>query len=357
MTDYKKRWKDIQKEIARQEADGFLVSNYANIRYLSCSHVAEAFPSSSVLMYIFVPPKGQPIGVASALEENRAKYDNAVKDVRTFAAYDGIPADGKTMGDVIKGILKKNNVKTLLTDSPAKFYGIKTPRSGHILNMRAVKDSEEISRLRKANRIALKAAEALPDIVVPGKTELDVVKELDFKLRDLGAEAIAFSTIVASGPHSWFPHHDVGKRKIGKRDAVVVDYGAYYQGYCSDITRTLLMPSVSKKVQEIYDVVEESQKTAIRKAKAGVPLRDLEAGIRELFKEYGYNRYFCHSTGHGIGLEVHEAPWVRITSPKKDVLVDGNVFTIEPGIYVPEVGGIRIEDDIFIGSGQKVQRV
>ncbi|MCI0497951.1 MAG: Xaa-Pro peptidase family protein [Thermoplasmata archaeon] len=349
MIDYKRRIAEVRKHIAEKGADAFVLKNAGNIRYLSCSHV----PSFAMLTYLVVTPR-RTIGITSSLEEWRAREQVEVDDIRVFAGYSGIPSDGKTAPDVLKSVLGRYGVKTLLMDSKERLHGIRVTGDDLVERLREVKDDHEIRQIRAAVRMTKRVERMLADIVVPGRTENQAAADIEHALRAEGGTAISFTCIVASGRyHSAYSHHDVTTRRIGKADAVVVDFGCYVNGYCSDITRTLLMKDAPQRLHDIYDLVERAQKVGISAVKVGRPFRDVEAAIREELKP-DYDRYFVHSTGHGFGLEVHERPWVRMTAPETDVVRRGQTFTIEPGVYIPGVGGVRIEDDIFVGDRARV---
>lgn len=349
MIDYKGRISEVRRQIRDKGADAFVLKNSGNIRYLSCSHV----PTFAMLTYLVVTPR-RTIGVTSSLEEFRAREQTTVDDIRVFASYEGIPSDGRTARDVLKDVMKRYGIGTVLMDTKERFHGVKVIADDHVERMREVKDGHEIRQIRAAVRITRRVERRLEEIVVPGVTENEAAAEIEHALRSEGGTAVAFTCIVASGRrHSAYSHHDVTKRRIGKTDAVVVDFGCYVNGYCSDMTRTLLMPDAPTRLHRIYEAVERAQKSGIAAVEEGVPFRDIEAAIREELKP-DYDRYFVHSTGHGIGLEVHERPWVRLASPAKEIVRKGNVFTVEPGVYIPGVGGVRIEDDIHVGDRVRV---
>lgn len=352
MVDYENRIKMVREECSRKEADAFLLKGSGNIRYLSCTHL----PSYAVLNYLFIPANGPTVGITSSMEEFRAREEAYVDELRVFASYRGIPSDGKDARSVIRSLLKERHITSLLMDSKEIFRGVKVTQDRLLDEMRSVKDDYEIEQIKKAVRIVQRVGNELHDLVRPGMTEAECSREINYRLLSESATMLAFNTIVAAGRHAHYPHHDVTRSRIGVRDSVVVDIGVYVEGYCSDITRTLLMPSAPPQVKEIYEAVEEAQRTGIRTVKEGEPYREIERSIRAVLKEYGLDRYFVHSTGHGIGLEVHESPFIRMVTPKKEVVRDGNVFTIEPGVYVPGVGGVRIEDDILVKNGVKVLR-
>lgn len=220
------------------------------------------------------------------------------------------------------------------------------PVSRLIENLRLIKTESEIKILKEAADIADAAFKHILDYIKPGVTELEVSNELEFFMRKAGATSSSFDTIVASGTRSALPHGVASDKVIEKGDFVTLDYGALHKGYVSDITRTVAVGEPSDKLKEIYDVVLESQLLAVEKIKPGMTGIEADAIARNYISEKGYGEYFGHSLGHGIGLEVHEGPALSVRSDI--VLQPGMVVTVEPGIYLPGVGGVRIEDDTLI---------
>jgi Xaa-Pro aminopeptidase len=209
-----------------------------------------------------------------------------------------------------------------------------------------IKTSSEIKILKEAAAIADAAFKHILDFLRPGISELDVSNELEFFMRKQGATSSSFDIIVASGLRSALPHGVATDKIIEKGDFVTLDYGAYYNGYVSDITRTLAVGKPSEELINIYDIVLEAQLRGMAGIKPGMTGREADALTRNLIEEKGYGQYFGHSTGHGIGLEVHEGPALSFRS---DIILEpGMAVTVEPGIYLPGVGGVRIEDDTIV---------
>jgi Xaa-Pro aminopeptidase len=220
------------------------------------------------------------------------------------------------------------------------------PVSGVVEKLRLIKTDAEIKILKEAADIADAAFKHILDFIRPGKTELEVSNELEFFMRRAGATSSSFDTIVASGLRSALPHGVATDKVIEKGDFVTLDYGAYYKGYVSDITRTIAVGEPDAKLKEIYEIVREAQARGMAGFKPGMTGREADSLTRDYIVEKGYGEYFGHSTGHGIGLEVHEGPAVSFRSDI--VLEPGMVVTCEPGIYIPGLGGVRIEDDTRI---------
>ncbi|WP_456278322.1 M24 family metallopeptidase [Bacillus sp. AK128] len=220
------------------------------------------------------------------------------------------------------------------------------PLSGVIEKLRLIKTDSEIKILKEATEIADAAFEHILTVIRPGKTEIEISNELEFFMRKQGAASSSFDIIVASGYRSALPHGVASDKIIQSGEFVTLDFGAYYKGYCSDITRTLAVGQPSDELKNIYDVVLEAQLRGMAGIKPGMTGKEADALTRDYITEKGYGEYFGHSTGHGIGLEVHEGPGLSFKSDVK--LEPGMVVTVEPGIYVANVGGVRIEDDTVI---------
>ncbi|WP_048146836.1 Xaa-Pro dipeptidase PepQ [Pyrococcus abyssi] len=215
-----------------------------------------------------------------------------------------------------------------------------------IKEMRIVKSDEEIKIIEKACEIADKAVMAAIEEVTEGKKEREIAAKVEYLMKMNGAEKPAFDTIIASGYRSALPHGVASDKRIEKGDLVVIDLGALYNHYNSDITRTVVVGSPNEKQREIYEIVLEAQKKAVEAARPGITTKELDSIARNIIKEYGYGDYFIHSLGHGVGLEIHE--WPGVSQYDETVLKEGMVITIEPGIYIPKFGGVRIEDTIVI---------
>jgi Xaa-Pro aminopeptidase len=220
------------------------------------------------------------------------------------------------------------------------------PVSGVVEKLRLIKTPSEIKILKEAADIADAAFKHILDFIRPGKTELEVSNELEFFMRKAGATSSSFDIIVASGLRGALPHGVASDKLIENGDFVTLDFGAYYKGFISDITRTVAVGEPSAKLKEIYNVVLEAQLKGMAGIKPGMTGKQADALTRDYITEKGYGEYFGHSTGHGIGLEVHEGP--ALSSKSDIVLEPGMLVTVEPGIYIPGLGGVRIEDDTQI---------
>lgn len=221
------------------------------------------------------------------------------------------------------------------------------PTEGLVEELRKVKDAGEVDRMAEAARIADEALARVRHRLAEGPTEEEFALELDFEMRRGGASGPSFETIVASGPNGAKPHHRPSSRRIGPGELVVVDFGATVDGYCSDMTRTLCVGEpASATARRMVDVVAESQRAGVKAVRAGVEGKAVDEACRTIIGDAGWADAFLHSTGHGVGLEIHEDP--RVASTSTDTLVTGHVVTVEPGVYLPEHGGVRIEDTMVV---------
>lgn len=242
---------------------------------------------------------------------------------------------------------EKNHITYATYDKYNELFDAElVPTSEIVEKIRLIKTPEELTILKKAAQIADAAFEHILGFIKPGVKEIEVSNELEFFMRKQGATQSSFDTIVASGFRSAMPHGVASTKEIQAGELVTLDYGALYEGYVSDITRTVAVGDISDELKKIYDTVLEAQLRGVDGIKPGMSGIEADALTRDYIKEQGYGEYFGHSTGHGIGLEVHEGPGLSFRSDIK--LEPGMVVTVEPGIYIPNVGGCRIEDDIVI---------
>jgi Xaa-Pro aminopeptidase len=218
--------------------------------------------------------------------------------------------------------------------------------SSFIRELRKVKDEEEIGSMRKAAELTSEGMRVAYEALAPGWKEYQVAAEIEYAMRKRGSYGTAFETIVASGPYSAFPHGGCSDREIREGDLVVVDLGATYKFYRSDMTRTLVAGKPSEKQKKIYQIVKAAQEKAFEIMKPNVKAKDVDAAARKITEEAGYGDCFVHGLGHGVGLEVHEAP--TLSPDSAETLNVGNVVTDEPGIYLVGYGGVRIEDTMLV---------
>lgn len=221
------------------------------------------------------------------------------------------------------------------------------PAGKALEKLRAVKDAAELAVIQEAADVADRTFSHILGFLKPGVKESDIALEMEFYMRKLGASGTSFDTIVASGERSAMPHGVASDKAIGAGEFVTLDFGAYYKGYCSDLTRTVVVGPATERHKEIYGIVLEAQLHALAHLKPGMTGREGDALTRDIITRYGYGDQYGHSTGHGIGLEIHEEPRLSYSAPDT-ILLPGHVVTVEPGIYVPGFGGVRIEDDVVL---------
>jgi Xaa-Pro dipeptidase len=215
-----------------------------------------------------------------------------------------------------------------------------------ILSTVTVKDSKEIELTRKACRISSRVAGEIPGMLSEGMTEKEAAFKIDTRMRELGGTGNAFDTISAFGPNSSRPHHSPTDRKLGKGDAALFDFGTKYDRYCSDMTRTVFLSRPQEILERAYDVVLEAQTAGIEKYADGMPAKEADLAARDVIDRSEFKGKFIHSFGHGIGMEVHQG--ISVSPRSEHILKEGNIVSAEPGIYIPGVGGIRIEDTCLI---------
>lgn len=243
---------------------------------------------------------------------------------------------------------ERDYVTVALFDSlKANLPGVELiPTSQMIEELRQVKDADERSLMQKATEIAEHAFLHILNLIKPGISEREIALEMEYYMRKLGADGVAFDTIVASGTRSSLPHGRASEKLIAKGDFVTMDFGALYQGYCSDMTRTVVVGQPTPKQLEIYNIVLDAHMQALNAIRPGPLGKEIDAIARRVISEHGYGEYFGHGLGHGVGKVVHEGPSCGASG--ETPLRSGHVVTVEPGIYIPNWGGVRIEDMVMV---------
>jgi len=345
---FEKRLERLRELAVEQGVNGFFVASEPNMRYFT------GFSALAIerLAGLVIPVNNEePVLIVPKLEEEKAKEFSFIKNVRSYS-------DAENPAELLRKVLIELNLTKgrvgIESFLPFKFYMMLkdaapslevTDASGLFQKLRIVKSTEEINRMKKAAKIVVKGIKAGIEIIKAGISELSVAFEIEREIKESGGESVPFC-IVLSGKNSALPHGGTSKRKIRKGDAVVMDVGATFNGYYADVTRTVFVGEASRKQREVYNVVLRAQEAAVKFVKPRVKAREVDETARKIIAEAGYGEFFTHRTGHGLGLEVHEEPYISQTN--ETVLEPGMTFTVEPGIYLPSKFGVRIEDDVAV---------
>ncbi|MEW6517248.1 MAG: Xaa-Pro peptidase family protein [candidate division FCPU426 bacterium] len=337
------RWQQTQAWLRQKRCRALWVVQAANRRYLT------GFTGSAG--WVLLPSQGRPLLITDGRYQEQAR-----KECPGVA----VAICQKDAQNCLSEYLRQQGVRTLAFEDDR--VAVKSwremrracPRvrwveaAGLIERLRQRKSQDEISCLRRAIRLAETAYARIYPRIKPGLREIDLAQRLEQALHEAGGQGLAFPTIVASGPNSALPHAKPTTRKIRRGDLLVMDFGTIYKGYHSDLTRTVAVGKITPKQREIYKLVKKAQKEAKKAIISDAFSSESDKKAREIFKNKGLEEHFVHSLGHGLGLEIHEAPRLSIRSREK--LASGMVVTCEPGLYLPGWGGIRIEDDVLVTS-------
>jgi len=334
---------DALKQVAfeKKGSDGFAVFNWANLLYLA------GFSGAVALV---IPRDGE-----NTIYAYGANYEQAKAEGKGFRV-ELVKHDENLMAKIAENAkgckIKKLAVDALSIDGwralAKETMGETTLRVTRnlIWELRKVKDAEEIALMRRAGELTSEGMKATYEVLSPGMREYEVAAEIEYAMRKRGSYGTAFETIVASGVCSAFPHGGCCDRKIREGDLVVVDVGATYKFYRSDMTRTLVAGKPSEKQKKLYEIVKTAHEKAFEAMKPNVKAKNVDAVARKIIADAGYGECFVHGLGHGVGLEIHEPPTLNPCS--KETLAAGNVVTDEPGIYLVDYGGVRIEDTVLM---------
>jgi Xaa-Pro aminopeptidase len=331
------------RRLAGSEADAWLLTRLPDLLYLVGFH-----GSAGVL----VVTRREAIFFAPGLYGLQAREEIAGAEVRVVAG-DPLQAAAKW--------LRRRAPKRVLYD-PAHLTAARlrqvgsvvgpgtelAPTAGGVATLRAVKEKAEITRIRASQEVTARVFNEVLPLVRPGVRELDLAAEIEYRMKLHGARSPAFETIVASGPRSALPHGRASRKRLARNELVVFDLGAILCDYCSDMTRTVYLGKPPARVQRVYGAVREALERARQAVRPGVPAGRVDAAARRCLGRRGWGRYFVHGTGHGLGLEIHEEP--RVAPRVATRLEAGHVITLEPGVYVPGWGGVRIEDVVAVGA-------
>lgn len=343
-----KRFKRI---LIEQSLDGLIVTNPTNIFYLTGFKGISQTERESILIFCPIP-----VFLTASLYQNEARIV-AGKNLKVK-----IVPQSYLIFEKAASLLKKcqrigfeeNNLTFHEYQYFRKALGDKlAPISNLIENLRLTKTEDEIKKIEKAQIISQKAFGKLLKTIKIGQTEDEIAEKLEKVIKSLGGQDLAFESIIASGENSGRPHHVTGRRKIKKGDILLFDFGAKYQNYCADLSRTIFIGRAGGVAKNIYWHVQTAQKKAIKKITHGTKSQEAYHAAGEHFKQHKLDKYFIHGLGHGVGLEVHEAPYLRPNLQTGDyqLLTNNMVFSVEPGLYFPW-GGVRIEDLVTIIGGR-----
>ena len=338
---------DALRELAFEKKgfDAFLVGSEKNLLYLTGT------PGAFCLL---IPKKGE-----NTVFVYGVNYEQTKAEAKGFKVE--LLKVGEKLTDRFASLLKSYKIEKIALDALSyDFYRLLSKgfrghaklevQSGLIWNLRKVKDEKELQFMRKAGMITGVGMRAAYETIRPGVTEIEVASEIEYAMRKEGSWGTAFETIVASGIRSAYPHGGCENRKIRKGDLVVVDIGSSYEHYNSDMTRTIVAGKPSEKQEKMFGAVKTAQEKVYRAIRAKAKAKDVDRIARKTIQDAGYEQFFVHGLGHGVGLDVHEPP--SLAAASKDRLVVGNVITNEPGVYIPNFGGVRIEDTVLVQEGK-----
>lgn len=324
----------------------------ANLRYMTGLNLS----LSERPIVFFFPLEGRPASILPTLEAPRIEA-NLPFEAELFIYSDeeghqpaferacrALNLAGQRLGVEFLG-MRVLELKQLEQYAP----GCQVLDAGGVLSkLRLIKDAEEIEYMRQAIRMTEQALQQVADTIQPGRTDLEIAAELKMAFLRAGAEGMSFEPIAGVGPDSASSHAAPAGRRIEPGDLIVIDCGVTYRGYVADITRTFAADPIAPQLQRVYEIVKEANAAGRAAVRPGVPAQEIDRVTRQVIAQAGYGEYFVHRTGHGLGLEVHEPPY--IVEGNQELLQPGMTFTIEPGIYLPGQGGVRIEDDVLVTS-------
>ncbi len=335
------RLKKLFSQFSKTGIDALFVSSWPNVSYLSGFKGTES--------WILVSPKGLYFITDSRYREQ------AESEAKGFEV---ILRDKKSVTEIVADLCKKLHVRHLGFEAPILTYsfyvalakrvgeGNLKATTGLVELLRETKDPDEIRLIRKSADIAVKGFHYVKRTARPGMKERDVQGKLEYYTKSLGSEKPAFDIIIGTGARSSMPHCQTNETRIKNNNVLLVDMGVVYDSYHSDLTRPIFLGKMLPLHKKIFDIVWEAQRAGIRKAAPGVTCGEVDAACRTVIQKQGYGDFFGHGTGHGVGLEIHEAP--NVSGRSQTVLKPGMVITVEPGIYLPGKFGVRIEDMVLV---------
>ncbi|GEL76866.1 M24 family metallopeptidase [Tenuibacillus multivorans] len=346
------RLNNLTQALKKHSIDSVFMTSKENVFYFTNLY-AEAHER---LIGAYMDQKGNRILIAPALEKEDVKNAGWNGELITYFdhenPWDKLSSFIKDIGHPQSMAIEKEDLNVLNYETlKNQFPKTEMVNGQHFLNeLRLIKDHHEMKILKEAAQYADFGIETALKHIQAGKTELDIIAEIEYAMKKEGIRDMSFGTTVLTGKKSAAPHGNPDLTPIQKSDFVLMDLGVVHKGYCSDITRTVVFGEASEQQKGIYHTVLQAEQKAIEACQVGTRLGDIDQVARQVIKDAGYGEYFPHRIGHGLGINVHEFP--SLASNNDSVLQEGMSFTVEPGIYVPEVGGVRIEDDVFItGDG------
>lgn len=337
------RLKNIRAKLEEEKLNGLIISSASNISYLT------EFTSRD--SYLLTSEKGNIYFTDSRYiqeAKEHLKKGFLLKEAKGYSVFKLLAQACAELGLSRVGF-EARHLPYAEYSKIQRYLSKKTslkPMHSLVESLRELKEPREIAKIRKATQITIAALKFIRKLIRPGKKEIELAADLERFIRYHGATNSAFDIIVASGPNSSFPHHIPGERKIKDNDVVLIDIGASYLGYKSDLTRTFFLGKIDVLARKIYKIVLCAQEKAIAKIRPAQEIAEIDAASRRYIAREGYGGFFGHNLGHGIGLEVHEEP--HISPKEKKLLQAGMVFTVEPAIYLPRKFGIRIEDTVLV---------
>jgi Xaa-Pro aminopeptidase len=347
--DFRARQNQLREHLASSQSDALLVTHLPNIRYLC------GFTGSAGILLV---EEGQSVFFTDVRYDTQAHDE--VKAAKVIVARKSVlQCLGEWSSKRRKRAVRKRTIGVEaehFTLADKKRLNALLPsgtrlRSGPsvVEQARMVKDADELRLIRDAVNLGARLFERALEVLRPGAKEAEVAAEMEYAARRAGAEGMSFPTIIASGPRSALPHARAANLPIQPGGFVVCDFGVILAGYCSDQTRTVWVGSIPDEARRAYEAVREAQQAAIEAVRPDVAAGEIDAAARKVLRKAGLGRYFTHSTGHGVGLEIHEAP--RVAAGQHEALRPGMVITIEPGVYFPGKWGVRIEDMVAVTAG------
>ncbi len=344
-TRFAKRCEKLRSQIRKAKLDALLVTNFTNVSYLT------GFSGDD--SYLLVTPKDC---IVLSDERYTTQLEEECPDLELE-----IRGPGKKMLSSVAKVVSRLKAKRIGFEAASMTVALHSALAtalskselvatgGWIEKLRMVKDRDEIARTRVACNMARRAFEVVRATLVPEMTELQVAADLEYQARRFGGKCMSFSSIVAVGPRSALPHANPTSQRLSASDFLLIDWGVNEGLYMSDLTRILVTGKISPKLRKVYGVVLKAQLAAIKAIRPGITCEAVDRVARDIIAKAGYGKYFGHGLGHGTGLEIHEAP--SLSRGQSTVLAAGMIVTVEPGIYLPGWGGVRIEDDILVTRG------